>query len=56
MASLTGNPKMDALLVKHEEEIRRLETLAEAKAKENQELIAKFYASRAKRLGAASER
>ena len=56
MASLTGDPKMDALLVKHAEEIRRLESLAEAKAKKNQELIAKFYASRAKRLAAVSGR
>ena len=56
MVRATGDPKIDELLIKHADEIMRLESLADAKAKENQELIARFYASRAKRLGVVSER
>ena len=51
MANLTGDPKIDALLIEHADEIRRLEALANEKAEENKRLIAKFHASRAKRLG-----
>ncbi len=51
MANLTGDPKIDALLIEHAEEISRLEALANEKAEENKRLIAKFLASRAKRLG-----
>ena len=53
VASLTGDPKIDALLIKHADEIRRLEELGREKAEENDRLIAKFHESRAKRLGAA---
>lgn len=56
MVRATGDPKIDELLIKHADEIRRLESLAEAKARENEELIAKFHASRAKRLEVASEK
>ena len=56
MVRATGDPRVDELLIKHADDIRRLESLAEAKARENQDLIAKFYASRAKRVEAASER
>ena len=52
MAELTGDPKIDALLIKHADEIRRLEELGREKAEENDRLIAKILASRAKRLGA----
>lgn len=52
MADLTGDPKIDALLIKHADEIERLEAFAKEKAEENNRLIAKFYESRAKRLGA----
>ena len=51
MANLTGDPKIDALLIEHADEIRCLEALANEKAEENKRLIAKFHASRAKRLG-----
>lgn len=51
MAYQTGDPKIDALLIKHEDEIRRLEEFGKAKAEEIDRLIAKFHESRAKRLG-----
>ena len=51
MAELTGDPKIDALLIKHADEIRRMEAFGKAKAEENDRLIAKFHESRAKRLG-----
>ena len=54
MAELTGDPKIDALLIKHADEIRRLEAFGKEKAEENDRLIAKFHESRAKRLGAAN--
>ena len=53
MAELTGDPKIDALLIKHADEIARLEAFGKAKAEENDRLIAKFHESRAKRLGAS---
>ena len=56
MASQTGDPKMDALLLEHADEIEQLEALGKEKAAKIDRLIAKFYASRAKRAGAASER
>lgn len=56
MAYETGDPKMDALLLKHAEEIKELEALGKEKAAEIDRLIEKFYASRAKRTGTASER
>ena len=56
MAYQTGDPKMDALLLKHADEIRQLEALGKEKAAEIDRLIAQFHASRAKRLGVASER
>ncbi len=45
----TGDAKIDRLLAKNSKEVQRLESIAEAKAAENQKLIAKFYESRAKR-------
>ena len=51
MARLTGDPKIDALLIKHADEIERMEAFGKAKAEENDRLIAKFHESRAKRLG-----
>ncbi len=51
MASLTGDPKIDALLIKHADEIRRLEAFGQEKAEEIDRLIAKFHESRAKRMG-----
>lgn len=51
MAYATGDPKVDALLSKHADEIKCLEELAKAKAEENVRLIAKIEASRAKRTG-----
>ena len=51
MAELTGDPKIDALLITYADEIRRLEALGKEKAEENDRLIAKFHELRAKRLG-----
>ena len=51
MAELTGDPKIDALLVKHADEIKRLEAFGKEKAEENDRLIAKFHELRTKRLG-----
>ena len=51
MAELTGDPKIDALLIKHADEISRLEAFGKEKAEEIDRLIAKFHESRAKRLG-----
>ena len=51
MAELTGDPKIDALLIKHADEIAQLEAFGKAKAEENDRLIAKFHELRAKRLG-----
>lgn len=56
MASLTGDPKMDALLVKHAEEIRRLEALGKEKADENDRLIAKIRELRARRVGVTGDK
>lgn len=53
MADLTGDPEIDALLIKHADEIRRLEEFGKAKAEEIDRLIAKFHESRAKRMGTA---
>ena len=55
MASLTGDPKIDALLIKHADEIQRLEALGKEKAEENDRLIAKILASRAKRMGVTGD-
>lgn len=52
MAELTGDPKIDALLIKHADEIARMEAFGKAKAEEIDRLIAEFHESRAKRLGA----
>ena len=41
MAYVTGDPKVDELLAKHAEEIKRSETLAKEIAEENDRLIAK---------------
>lgn len=49
MVYATGDPKVDVLLTKHSDEIKRLEELAKEKAEENVRLIAKIEASRAKR-------
>ena len=51
MANLTGDPKIDALLIKHADEIERMEAFAKEKAAEIDRLIAKFHESRAKRMG-----
>ena len=56
MAELTGDPKIDALLIKHADEIKRLEAFGKAKAEEIDRLIAKFHESRAKRLGRCGSR
>jgi hypothetical protein len=56
MVRTIGDAKMDDLLAKHAEEIERLESLANAKAKQNDELIAKFHESRAKRGGVGGAR
>lgn len=54
MAELTGDPKIDALLIKHADEIAQMEAFGKAKAEENDRLIAKFHELRAKRLGTSS--
>ena len=56
MAYVTGDPKVDALLEKHAEEISRRETLAQEIAEENDRLIAKIEARRAKRFGVVGGR
>lgn len=56
MVRTIGDAKVDELLAKHAAEIERLESIAKAKAKENDELIAKFHESRAKRIGVLGER
>lgn len=56
MVYMTGDPKVDALLTKHAEEIKRSESLAKELAKENGHLIAKIEASRAKRIGVTGAR
>ena len=56
MAELTGDPKIDALLIKHADEISRLEAFGKEKAEEIDRLIAKIQASRAKRLGATGDK
>lgn len=49
MAELTGDPKIDALLIKHADEISSREALAKQIAEENDRLIANIEARRAKR-------
>ena len=56
MAELTGDPKIDALLIKHADEISRLEAFGKEKAEEIDRLIAKIQASRAKRVGATGDK
>lgn len=56
MAYQTDDPKVDALLLKHADEIEQLEALGREKAAEIDRLIAKFHESRAKRLEVASGR
>jgi hypothetical protein len=56
MAHVTGDPKVDVLLAKHAEEIKRSEAIAKELAEENNRLIAKIKASRAKPRGVAGAR
>ena len=56
MAYETGDPKMDALLLKHADEIRQLEALGKEKAAEIDRLIAKIEARRTKSTGVSSAR
>ena len=51
MVELTGDPKIDALVIKHAEEIKRLEEFGREKAAENEQLIAKIKEMRKRRLG-----
>ena len=50
MAELTGDPRIDALLIKHADEINRREALAKQIADENDRLIANIKTRRAKRF------
>ncbi len=56
MPYVTGDPKVDALLAKHADEIKRSEMLGKEIAEENDRLIAKIEATRAKRTGVAGAR
>ena len=56
MAYVTGDPQVDALLEKHAEEIGRRENLAKELAAENDRLIARIEARRAKRAGVVGGR
>lgn len=56
MAYQTGDPKVDALLLKHADEIKQLEALGKEKAAEIDRLIAKIQARRARRTGVSSAR
>ena len=49
MADMTGDARIDDLLDKNAEAVRRLENLAEEKTEENAELIDWIRESRAKR-------
>ena len=56
MVCVTGDPKVDAILAQHAEEIKRSESLAKDLAEQNDRLIAKIEANRAKRIGVVGAR